>query len=40
MQEVFILTVQEGNRAVLHGGPAVAKIGLVEMWLWGSVRRN
>ena len=37
---MFILTVQEGNRAVLHGAPAVAKIGLVVVWLWGSVRRN
>ena len=26
---MFILTVQEGNRAVLHGATAVAKIGLV-----------
>ena len=31
---MFILTVQEGNRAVLHGAPAVAKIGLVLVWLW------
>ena len=36
---VFILTVQVGNRAVLHGAPAVAKIGLVVVWSWGSVRQ-
>ena len=39
-KKVLILTVQEVNRAVLHGAPAVAKIGLVVVWLWGSVRRN